>query len=94
VGEVYIEPIEMAGNCFKQIDSSDLVIAYPEKSRGVHIELGWAASRGKKIIVLMKNGEKTSSMISGLESVTDAMIIRFKDNKDLQKQLHNVLNLI
>ena len=66
-GEVYIEPKEMAIQCYRQVKSAELFIAIPSKSRGVHLELGYAIALNKKILVLADQKEKLSSMILGLD---------------------------
>jgi nucleoside 2-deoxyribosyltransferase len=48
----------------------DAVIALPDRSFGVHVELGWASGLKKPTLILAENGEEpTSPMLTGLESV-------------------------
>src|SRR3989344_60337 len=48
---------------FEEIDDSYIFIAYPEKSGGVRIELGWALATNKKIILLLPEGFDMGTVI-------------------------------
>lgn len=76
---------------FDEITSSDLFIAYPERSRGVHIELGWAIAHKKRIVLLVKEGFDLGTMIPGLSAVAKVGIISFKDVNELKIKLKECL---
>jgi nucleoside 2-deoxyribosyltransferase len=76
-GQVYILPEDIAEICFKHIESSSLVIVFPGKSRGVHIEIGYAAALRKKIIVFLRQGEMESTLLQGLGRVTEYRCLRY-----------------
>lgn len=86
------------GECTKkaldEIASSDIFITYPEKSRGVHIELGWAIAHKKRIVLLIRDGFDLGTVIPGLTSVAEIDIIEFKDISDLKTKLKNCLKKI
>jgi len=90
-GKIYLEPKEMVRKCYKQIESSDIFICYPERSRGVHIELGIASALGKRIIILLRNREKPSSVALGLHAITPTIILRFENENDLKEKLIRTL---
>ena len=79
---------------FDEIASSDIFIAYPERSRGVHIELGWAIAHKKRIVLLVRDGFDLGTVITGLKSVAEIDIISFKDIPDLEIKLKNCLKKI
>jgi len=79
---------------FDEIVSSDIFIAYPEKSRGVHIELGWAIAHKKRIILLVKDGFDLGTVIPGLKAVAKIDIISFKNMPDLKIKLKKCLGRI
>ena len=85
---------ELTKKYFDEIDSSDVFIAYPEKGRGVHVELGWAIANKKRIILLFKEGFDLGTMIPWLEAVARIDIIKFKDLSDLKVKLKKCLNKI
>lgn len=90
-GRVYIEPAEMGKIDFELIASSKLLVAYPQDSRGVHVEIGYAAGLGKPVIVLLGKEEQESPMISGLSHVTQATFIRFQTLQDLLVNLESAM---
>lgn len=67
-----------------EMESTALVLAFPGSpiSGGVHIELGWASAKGKKIVLFLKNGEEYSPLIHGMNQVTDTEIIYYDDITD------------
>jgi nucleoside 2-deoxyribosyltransferase len=82
-GELYILPDDIAEICFKHIESSSLVIVFPGKSRGVHIEIGYAAALRKKMIVFLRQGEKESTLLRGLGRVTEYKCLRYNSEEDV-----------
>ena len=55
---------------------ADVVIAIPDQSFGVHVELGWATAMGKPVIVLVESGaETTSPLVTGLDALHNVRII-------------------
>jgi len=90
-GRVYIEPSATVSGCYMAISSCDIFIAYPGKSRGVHVEMGWASSFKKRLILLIPMGEKPSLIISGLNAVARTEVVEFKDAEDMKTKLRTVL---
>ena len=76
---------------YEEMKKTDFVIAYPGKkiSGGVHIELGWASSLGKPIVLLLENGVNYSPLVMGLGTVTDVNIKYINDVLDT-----NVIDII
>jgi nucleoside 2-deoxyribosyltransferase len=77
-GHIYILPEDVAEICFKHIQSSDFIIVFPHKSRGVHIEIGYAAALHKKMIVFLFKDERESTLLRGLSKVTDFKCFRYQ----------------
>ena len=82
-GQVYILPEDIAEICFKHIESSSLVIVFPGKSRGVHVEIGYAAALRKKMIVFLRQGETESTLLQGLGRVTEYRCLRYGSEGEL-----------
>jgi len=82
-GELYILPEDIAEICFKHIESSSLVIVFPGKSRGVHIEIGYAAALRKKMIVFLRQGETESTLLQGLGRITEYRCLRYSSEEDV-----------
>lgn len=72
---------------FEEISDADIFVGYPEKSRGVHIELGWALANKKRIVLLMRDGFDLGTVIPGLSAVADVEIINFSDFEDMKAKL-------
>lgn len=89
-----LEPPEIAiANDFASIKDSDLVIAYIGNpySPGVQMELGFASSFGKKIIILTETESESPYLVRGLHQLTDTMLIRFNTQEDLITKLDKVV---
>lgn len=56
-----------------------IVVAFPDASYGVHVELGWAGALGKPIILLVndKIGFK-SPLVEGIRTVVPSHVLRFQ----------------
>ena len=90
-GTANLSAEEIGRKSMEEVQNSDLLIAYPEQSVGVNIELGWASASNKKILILVNENERISIMHSGLKGVTDSKIIRFRDIMDLRTKLREEL---
>ena len=62
-GEV-CAPLDMA-----EMRRCDAVVAYPGRSCGVGIELGWATAWGKPIILLLEHSRSYSPVLCGLSAL-------------------------
>lgn len=90
-GTADVDEDEIGKRSIDELKSSDLLVAYPEQSVGVNIELGWASAFKKKILILLNENSRVSIMHSGLKGVTDSKIIKFKDIMDLRSKLREEL---
>lgn len=60
---------------------ADCVIALPDKSYGVHIELGWATAMGKPVLLILDESQQfTSPLLQGLYCVGHTRIISVSQN--------------
>ncbi len=80
--EKYGQELMVGTECTKLdkigMEQSDVIIALPDSSFGVHLELGWASAMRKPIILLINDrvGEKTP-LVEGLSTVTRVHTIRY-----------------
>lgn len=74
---------------YEKIKNSDVLLAYIDDSptTGVYIELGWASSLGKKIIIVTQNKRTCAPLINGLQSLFGAEILEFAGQEDLLSKL-------
>ena len=86
-GNLYIPPHEITKVCFDLIRRSDALVVFPGKSRGVHIEMGYAAALGKKLVVLLAKDEKESTLLRGILCATDTKVYRYGAAEELAEIL-------
>lgn len=91
-GTAGLTPEELMQKAFEGVKSSDVLIAYPEASKGVNVLIGWASSLKKKIVILVNEKEKISVVHSGIQTLTETRIIKFRDIMDLRTKLKACLN--
>ena len=84
-GKVYIQPKDVAKMCFDSILECDIMVVLAERSRGVHMEIGYAAHAKKTLIIFLKEGEAKSGFYDGLNKETKTILVRYKDDDLLQK---------
>lgn len=65
-GKTYYEPEAISPLCLRHVETSNLICAIPARSRGVHIELAWAAKCGIPLLVFKTPDEEISTLIPGL----------------------------
>jgi len=76
-------PIDLDG-----MREADVVVAFPDSSYGVHVELGWASALGKPIMLLMhKRVFYRSPLVEGLPTVTKAETIWYESDHVLPSKL-------
>ncbi|MCL2859560.1 MAG: hypothetical protein FWF46_03100 [Oscillospiraceae bacterium] len=80
---------------FKKMQETEYLIAIPEDSMGVAVELGWASAMNKEILLILDKKYKTSELvkyihtiISGIKTEIDTSENGYKNEKE------KVLNLI
>lgn len=72
-GKEYSSAEESTEIDFNTIINSDLVCVIPgvPHSGGVHVEIGWASSNGRKMKIFLKKDYNYSPMVTGLHKITD-----------------------
>ena len=73
---------------FKEMLTTDLLVAIPEDSKGTAVEIGWASYMGKKILLILNKHQKYTPLISGLKDIADVETIWYNgelDNEVLSK---------
>lgn len=90
-GKVYHEPSFVVNRNWEEIQNCDILVAFPKKSRGVHIEIGWASALQKTIILALEDNEEASEVALALDSITEAIMLRFSGINDLREKLPKAL---
>lgn len=81
-GKELMSPQECTYDDFQQMKDSDLVLAFPGSpiSGGVHIELGWASTLNKEILLFLHKDIEYSPLITGLFTITTGKKEYIDDN--------------
>ena len=66
---------------FEQVNSADLIVEFPEDSQGVSVEIGWASSAKKNIIIFIDKRYHQSELIRFIDTITPTKKI-FIDTTD------------
>lgn len=82
-GSTYITPEDIAEICFSRIRECDIVVCFPDRSRGVHLEIGYAAALRKRILIYLPDSDKESTLMTGLDRITDFEISRYMSDDHL-----------
>jgi hypothetical protein len=101
-GRAYFNPADISAVCFRHIETSDVIFGIAEGGRGVHIEFGYAARAGKRLILAYRAGKEPSTLIWGFPrdlspwhlgfgGETDTVIFEYKDQADLIAKLEEKL---
>lgn len=60
---------------YEAIKESDVLLAIPEDSMGVSIEIGWASALKKEVIVLLDKNYKQTELCKAINSITPGTTI-------------------
>lgn len=82
-GALDIPVEEVAEMCFAEMASSDIVVAMPQLSRGVHVELGYAAANAKRLVILTGEDEKPSQFTHGFHLSTPTVWLHYAPGDDI-----------
>jgi len=92
-GKRYIEPEEIARICLNLVLNSDIIVAFPKFSRGVHLEIGFALAHKKRVIICVKKGEDVSIFIPGVEKVGDVSVVEYNSKEEVTDKLKEIFHI-
>lgn len=75
---------------FNEMQNTDLLIAFPEDSMGVSVELGWASALGIETLVFIDKKYKQSELVKSINSVVNGKAF----NIDTTDGFLNQINII
>jgi len=88
-GNIYILPEDITEICFNLIRFRDILVVFPKKSRGVHMEIGYAAALHKKMLIFLSKTERESTLLKGISRITEAKIFRYSSADEIMRILKN-----
>ena len=72
----------------EEAKNTDLVIAIPDDSMGVAVELGWMSAMGKTIILVLNKNQSYTPLVSNINKITPGKVIFFEGEE--KNSLHDI----
>lgn len=79
---------------FNEIQNTDLLIAFPEDSMGVSVELGWASALGIETIVFIDKKYKQSELVKSINSIVNGKAFNIDTTNGFLNQIDIIKNAI
>lgn len=79
---------------FNEIQNTDLLIAFPEDSMGVSVELGWASALGIETIVFVDKKYKQSELVKSINSIVNGKAFNIDTTNGFFDQIDTIKNAI
>ena len=79
---------------FDKVNEADLIVAFPEDSQGVSVELGWASSAKKKVLVFIDKNYHQSELIRFIDTITPGTKINIDTKEGYKKEKKIILKSI
>jgi nucleoside 2-deoxyribosyltransferase len=88
-GAAILKPEQCTKLDYDEISDADLFVAFPGEpaSPGTHIEMGWASSLGKPVILIVDGLESHSFLVRGLHTVATTQYI---DAHEIPQLVHEL----
>ncbi|SDL27637.1 Nucleoside 2-deoxyribosyltransferase [Lentzea albidocapillata subsp. violacea] len=88
-GAKFLTPDECTRLDYDEIASCTVFVAFPgaPASAGTHIEMGWASSMGKPIVLLLEENQEYAFLVRGLHTVADVTYLTYSADEDLAGQV-------
>lgn len=78
---------------FEEAKNADLVIAIPDDSMGVAVELGWMSAMEKTIVVVLNKNQNYTPLVANINNITPGKVIFFEnEEKEALPDIENILN--
>lgn len=75
--------------------NSDIIIAIPDDSMGVAVEIGWASSMNKIVILVLNSRQKYSPLIANIHKITPGKVIYYENyGKTLLSDIRETLEYL
>lgn len=65
----------------KEAENADIVIAIPDDSMGVAVELGWMSAMNKTVILVLNKKQKYTPLVANINKITPGRVI-FYENEE------------
>ena len=75
---------------YKEMKNTDLLIAFPEDSMGVSVELGWASALGIETIVFIDKKYKQSELVKSINSIVSGTSYQINTQDGFLSQIDTI----
>ena len=79
---------------FDKVNNADLIVAFPEDSQGVSVELGWASSKQKNVLIFIDKKYHQSEIIRFIDTITPAVKVNIDTTKGYLNERDKILESI
>ena len=79
---------------YKEMKDTDILLAIPEDSMGVAIEIGWASAFHKNIILILDKKYNVSPLVENIDTVTNCKKVYIDTTNGYQKCLNDIKTFI
>lgn len=76
---------------FKEVNKADIIVAIPEASMGVSVEIGWASSSHKNVLIFIDKKYHQSELIRYIDTITPAKKIYIDTSEGYGKEKEKIL---
>lgn len=66
----------------EEAENADLVIAIPDDSMGVAVELGWVSAMQKTVILILNEKQTYTPLICNINQITPGQVIFYKEEEN------------
>ena len=78
---------------FEEAQNADFIIAIPDDSMGVAVELGWMSAMGKTMLIVLDKNQDYTPLVANINSITPGKVIFFEnEEKNALPDIENTLN--
>lgn len=79
---------------FEKVNNADLIVAFPEDSQGVSVELGWASSKQKNILLFIDKKYHQSEIVRFIDTITPAVKVNIDTTNGYLSEKDKILDSI
>ena len=79
---------------FDKVNESDIIVAFPEDSQGVSVEIGWASSAKKNILIFIDKNYHQSELIRFIDKITPTKKIYIDTSNGYSHEKEKILQSI
>ena len=79
---------------FDKVNEADLIVAFPEDSQGVSVEIGWASSAKKNILIFIDKNYHQSELIRFIDTITPTKKVAINTVNGYKHEENKILNSV